>query len=422
MLTTLLVIAVLVQAFILFLALFEPDLKYEVTDRPRCPLDAPECIRLLGLLTDARLSKHTRIEILKNGSCYYDAELEAIRSAQQTVHIEAYIFQRGEVTRRFLEVLTERARAGVKVRLVLDAVGSFASWNSYFADLRRAGGCVAWYHSFHWHTLPYVNNRTHREVIVVDGKTAFVGGSGFADHWLLPRKGEPPWRDTMFRVTGSAVAELQAAFAENWLESTGQILADETCYESGEAQTGTDAMVIDSSPSAGRGTRARILFQTLLAAAQHSIHVTTPYFLPDASARREMIRAVQERGVKMKVIVPGKHSDHLLTRRSSRRIYGDLLQAGIEIYEYEPAMIHTKSLVVDSTWSIVGSTNFDHRSFGLNDEINVVVCCKTFAAQMEQDFAADLAVSHQVKYEEWRRRPITERVHESLGWLLERQE
>ena len=180
-------------------------------------------------------------------------------------------------------------------------------------------------------------------------------------------------------------------------------------------------MVVRSTPS-GRSARNRMLFQTLLASAKRSIHITTPYFLPDGSAREELIRAVRERGVDVRIIVPGKHSDHLLTRRSSRRLFGSLLRAGIKIYEYGPSMIHTKSLVVDELWSVVGSTNFDNRSFGINDEVNVAASDPELAARLEQDFAADLLESQAVTYRGWRQRPFFERAHELLGKLLERQQ
>jgi cardiolipin synthase len=275
---------------------------------------------------------------------------------------------------------------------------------------------------FRWYNLPRYNNRTHRELIVVDGRIGFIGGAGIADHWYKSRPRHKQWRDTMCRVEGRAVSGLQSMFAENWLESSGELLADSRYYPHCSVPGGGAAMVINSSPSYGRSTRARMLFQTLIASARRSIHLTTPYFLPDRSARQELVRAMVERGVELKIIVPGKHSDHLLTRRSSRRLYGELLKNGAQIYEYQPAMIHTKSLVVDGIWTVVGSTNFDSRSFGLNDEVNMAVQDEELAARMELDFQTDLVHSRRVPYSEWRRRSPFERVHEWLGWIVERQE
>ena len=226
----------------------------------------------------------------------------------------------------------------------------------------------------------------------------------------------------MFRVEGEAVTNMQAAFLENWLEVSGEILAGPEYFPFWSVDGKAEVMVVDSTPSAGQSTRARLLFQILLASAERSIEITTPYFLPDFGVREELICAIRERGVDVRIITPGKHADHLLTRRSSRRLYGDLLKAGARIFEYKPSMIHTKSLVIDGLWCAVGSTNFDHRSFGINDEVNLAVRDEVLAARLQEDFARDVARSRSVSYEEWRKRPIWERMHEGLGWILERQQ
>ncbi|HKY05677.1 MAG TPA: phospholipase D-like domain-containing protein, partial [Blastocatellia bacterium] len=219
-----------------------------------------------------------------------------------------------------------------------------------------------------------------------------------------------------------SVTSLQSAFVENWVEASGCVLVDESyfpfCEHAGDIKT----LVVDSSPSAGQSTRARMLYQTLMASARKSILITTPYFLPDASVRKELVRAMKERGVAVKIITPGKHSDHLLTRRSSRRLFGSLLRAGAEIYEYRPGMIHTKSMVIDEVWSVVGSTNFDHRSFSINDEVNLAANDSGLAARLAEDFATDMAASRKVTYRKWSRRSIFERIHEWLGRILERQQ
>ncbi len=416
------IISIAVLAFLLFLALFTPGLAYKITAHDTEPLESEDFLCVLEAITDSKIHRRGRVEVLTNGEVYYEAELDAIRRARHSVNIEAYIFQKGEVAKRFVEALTERARNGVEVRMVLDAVGSFATWESYFAELRAAGGRVCWYHPLRWHTLARFNNRTHREIVVVDGRVGFVGGAGFADHWFKGDEKNPRWRDTMFRVEGDAVASIQAGFVENWLEASGEILSGREFFPESDVEDRMEALVVDSSPGSGGSTRARILYQTLLASARKSLHVTTPYFLPDWSVRREMVRAVRERGVELKIIVPGRHSDHLLTRRSSRRLFGELLKAGARIYEYEPAMIHAKTMIVDGVWGVVGSTNFDNRSFGLNDEINLAARDEKLAARLAEDFATDLAASREITYDEWRRRPIFERMHEWLGWVLERQQ
>jgi cardiolipin synthase len=300
-------------------------------------------------------------------------------------------------------------------------VGSFNTWRRTFRELIAAGGQVRWYAPLRWYNVERFNNRTHREMLIVDGTTAFIGGAGVADHWYKGRGHKTRWRDTMVRVQGRAVNSLQAMFTENWLESSGDLLTSCRYYPGEPGQGKGQAMVINSTPSYGRSTRARMLFQVLIATARQWIHITTPYFLPDAGVRRVLIDALS-RGVEVSVLVPGKQSDHLLTRRASRRLYGPLLRHGARIYEYQPSMIHTKSTVVDGLWSVIGSTNFDSRSFGINDEVNVAAFDEALAARLEEDFRADLQVSHLITYQEWRRRPSIERANEWLGWIIERQQ
>jgi cardiolipin synthase len=226
----------------------------------------------------------------------------------------------------------------------------------------------------------------------------------------------------MFKVEGGAVTGLQSTFVENWVETTGELLSGEEYFPFCPAPGRTPAMVVTSSPTTGRSTRGRLLYQTLLGSARKSIHITTPYFLPDKAARAEMVRAMRERGVEIKVVTPGQHTDHLITRRSSRRLFGDLLRAGAWIGEYQPTMIHAKVMIVDGVVSVVGSTNFDHRSFGLNDEVNLVTFDPALADRLEEDFAKDQALCRAVSYKEWMGRSRVERLTEWFGWLLERQQ
>jgi len=417
-------IAIAFLLLMLYLALFERGLPYRVGRGPAETLDSEPFLLTLSALAGSTLHRGNRVDVLTNGDVFYEAELQAIREARDSVHLEAYIFQPGEVTARFLAVMAERARAGVAVHVVLDAVGCFLTTRGYLSPLIEAGGHVEFYHPIRWFNLPRINNRTHRELLIIDGRIGFIGGAGFADHWAGPhgRKRRPRWRDTMFRVEGDLVRDMQSVFAENWLESSGRILFDSRYFPCG-AETGpTRGMIVGSSPTAGRSTRNRMLYQTLLASARKSICITTPYFLPDRSARSELVRAIRDRGVEVKIITPGRHADHLLTRRSSRRLYGELLRAGATIFEYQPTMLHAKVLIVDGVWSVVGSTNFDNRSFGLNDEVNLGAYCPELAARLQEDFARDLAASRQVNYSAWRRRPLVERGQELVGWLLERQQ
>jgi cardiolipin synthase len=284
-----------------------------------------------------------------------------------------------------------------------------------------AGGKVAWYHPLRWNTWPRYNNRTHRELLVVDGKQAFIGGAGIADHWYTGDAKHPRWRDTVLRLEGEAVLGLQGTFAENWLESEGEILFGEDYFPNHPLEGRTETLVVNSAPSPAGATRARVLFQTLVASAQRSIFITTPYFLPDESLRRELVRAIK-RGVEVIIVTPGHKSDHALTRNSSRRLYGELLEVGARIFEYQPAMIHAKVLIVDSSWIVVGSTNCDNRSFGINDEVNLAAAAPDLAGRLEEDFRNDIANSREITLKQWNHRPVADRMREMLGWVFERQQ
>ena len=415
-----LIIAAVVSCVLLLLVLFEPGLSYRVNAPVPAP-DSRDFLRLVGAITDSDVHDASSVDVLTNGTVFYDAELDAIRAARRTVHIVAFIFHPSAIGDRFLAALTERARAGVCVRVIVDAIGSFPTPDRYFAELRAAGGNVAWYQPIRWYTLKRFNNRTHREIIVVDGSVGFVGGAGISSHWLGPAH-ERPWRDSMLRVTGNLVCGLQTAFAENWLEATSEILADDSAFPpTTTPPEGSPGIVVIGTPSPARSSPARVLFQVVLAAARVSIDVNSPYFLPDASARRELIAAAR-RGVRVRIMTPGDANNHPLARRASRRRYGELLAAGIEMLEYQPGMIHAKILVADAACCIMGSTNFDSRSFDLNDEVNIVLVDLKLAERLKEDYERDVAVSRPVTLEEWRNRPLGEKALALLGFFLERQE
>jgi cardiolipin synthase len=420
------VLALVILGVLLFLVLFEPGLDYKVNvELPSS--DSKNFLALLAAVIDEPILEVLDFQVLKNGSSFYSAELEAIRQAKASIHLEAFIFHANPIGEQFVEALAIRASEGIKVRVIVDAVGSMLTRDRFFNRLREAGGCVEWYQPLRWYTLKRYNNRTHRELLVIDGKTAFIGGAGIAAAWDEGTHGLPPWRDTMVRVDGPTAAALQTVFIENWLESSGEILADETVFPIGnrfEQPTVSEerlSLVVASSPTAGRGARARILFQLLIAAARTSIYINSPYFLPDRAMRRELIDA-SARGVKITVIVPGKFNNHLLARVTSRRYYGELISAGIELHEYQPGMIHAKTLMIDGIWSVIGSTNFDSRSFELNDEVNLAVMDRKIADRLALDFNVDLQLSRKVDLREWERRPVSERLMSSIGMVLERQE
>jgi len=415
-------IALALMTATILAGIFGPMPRYHIANPEALPPnESGDFLSLMGSLVDAHVNRRGSFEVPANGENFYPAELDAIRGAQKSVNLEAYIFQRSKIGRMYLEALTERARAGVKVNLVLDAFGSAGMTRRFLRPLLEAGGRLGWYNSLAWYRLMRLDTRTHRELLIVDGRIGFIGGAGVGDHWYTGVRGHPRWRDTMVRVEGEAVSNLQATFAENWLTTAGELLVGEPYFPRLASGRETAALVVNSTPTMGGSTRARALFQLLVVSARRSIDVTTPYFLPDAGLSDELCRAVG-RGVRVRILVPGQKSDHFLTRSTSRAGYGKLLKAGAEIYEYSPAMIHAKVMVVDSAWSVVGSTNFDNRSFGLNDEVNLAVSDPQLAARLESDMAEDLKQSSRVSLEEWTHRPVVQRAPELLGWLFERQQ
>jgi cardiolipin synthase A/B len=416
------IVALVLVASSLIGGLIGPTPKYELTDRNGLPPnDSERFLQVVEALSDAQVNRSGTLEVLTNGPSFYPAELEAIRNATQSVNIEAYIFQKGKIAEQYVTALTERARAGVRVNLVLDGFGSMGTTKRYLAPLLEAGGKAGWYNGPRWHRLMHMDNRTHREMMIVDGRIGFIGGAGIADQWYSGAKGNPRWRDSAVRIEGEAVCNLQATFAENWLAVSGEVLTGDRYFPSIKNEHPLVAMVVNSTPTVGGGTRARILFQLLLASARESISITTPYFLPDKSLTSELCRAV-EHGLRVRILVPGRKSDHMLTRSTSRAGYGELLKAGAEVYEYQPSMIHAKVLCVDNLWVVVGSTNFDNRSFGINDEVNLAIRDANVAMRFENDMAFDLEQSRSISLNEWKNRPVTERATELMGLVFERQQ
>jgi cardiolipin synthase A/B len=377
----------------LLIDFFASAVPYSMPDKNTAPLDSEDFIQFLSLVTDGT-RRHSHISRLKNGAEFFPAYLKAIRGAKYAVNLEFYEFQGGRIGDEILAALAERAQAGVEVRIIVDALGSFATRNSYFDGLRAAGGHMCWYHPLRWNTWPKANNRTHRKLLIIDGETGFIGGAGIADHWLYETS-VPVWRDTVFCVEGEAVAGLISAFCENWLESSGEILSSSKQFAFRSIPEGVESFVVSSTPHGG-GTQARILFQALINSARHTIRITTPYFLPDRSARQALIAAIEERGVQVQILTAGARIDHPIIRKLSHRSVRHMLQAGAEIFEYEPSMIHAKLMTVDSMWNVIGSTNFDHRSFALNDEVNLAVLDRELAAIIEADFFEDLEKSEKL--------------------------
>ena len=377
-------------------------------------------VHVLESTLQAHLEHDNRVEILTNGDHFYPAMLDAIRQAQETVTMECYIFKKGAIGEQFIEALCERAKAGVRVTLVMDAIGSFGAFRKSAKPLEAAGCRVAAYQRPMWYRLSRLNNRTHRELLVVDGTVAFAGGAGVADWWAGPLHGKPMWRDMMARIEGPLVARIQGVLAENWLECCGEIMTGPETYKPHHPVGDVAGFAIKSSP-ADRSTASRTLFQALVEGANDSVLIESPYFLPD-KAFREAIRRTAGRGVKFVVIVPGSHSDQRWVRLASRRMYGQLLDAGVRIFEYEAGMTHVKTLLVDRLWAVIGTTNFDNRSFEHNDEVNIAFRDANVSARLARDFEADLLVAKEITFDDWRGRPLWEKLIGAVAWILERQQ
>ena len=412
------IIGATIICWTLVVVLFTPAIAYHL--RERVPVGTPEFLRMLRAICQTTVHGGNRMDVFTNGPNFYPAMIEAIRAAQHSVNLECYIFMPGQVADAFVDALAERARAGVVVSLVADAIGSLWLFGKPVRKLREAGCRVNTYQALRWYSLARLNNRTHRELLVIDGKVAFMGGAGVADWWAHPHKGRPHWRDTMVRVEGPAVASIQGVFVENWLECCGEVLTGEAYFPTLQCPGDSTAFLVKSSPS-DRATTVRVVFQSLIEGAETSLCINTPYFLPDRPLRRAIMRTAR-RGVSMRIIVPGPVTDQRWVRLASRRVYGGMLRAGVRLFEYRPAMMHAKILICDGTWSVIGTTNMDNRSFEHNDEVNMVMLDGSVTARLTADFERDLADCTEVTLAEWRKRPLWEKALNPVVWILERQQ
>ena len=382
------------------------------------PADS-QFVRVMGSLLGPGVLGGNQVTTLLNGDEIFPAMLGAIRSARRSITFETYIYWSGDVGRRFAEALSERARAGVKTHLLLDWVGSGKMESAMLDEMERAGVEIVRYRPLRWYNLDRLNNRTHRKLLIVDGRTGFTGGVGVADHWLGNAQDPEHWRDSHFRAEGPVVAQLQAAFMDNWIESQGRILDGRDYFPLLEPAGAQLAQAFRSSPSEGSASM-RLMYLLAIAAATRSIRIANAYFVPDSLVVDMLVQA-RERGVAVEIIVPGPVLDAQIVRRASRAKWGPLLRAGVKIYEYQPTMYHTKVMVVDDVWSSVGSTNFDDRSFRLNDEANLNVLDAEFGAAQARVFAEDRERSRQITLEAWERRPFKERLQERFASLFDSQ-
>jgi len=379
----------------------------------------PQFARAMGVLLGPPILEGNRLEVLLNGDQIFPSMLSAIRGARKTITFESYIYWSGTIGREFAEALSERSRAGVKVHVLLDWLGSSKLDPDQLAMMVDAGVSVRKFHEPVWYHLDRMNNRTHRKVLVVDGTVGFTGGVGIADVWSGNAQDPDHWRDTHFRAEGPVVAQMQAVFMDNWIKVTGEVLHGAEYFPPLERRGSGAAQMFSSSPEGGSESM-HLMYLLAINAAAKSIHLSSAYFVPDELTREALIAAAK-RGVRVQIITPGKHMDAETVRRASRARWGDLLQSGIEISEYQPTMYHCKVLVVDGLWISVGSTNFDNRSFALNDEANLNILDPAFAARQIAIFEQDRAHATPITFAQWQQRPLTEKVVEHTAALLSLQ-
>ncbi|MFI5324762.1 MAG: phosphatidylserine/phosphatidylglycerophosphate/cardiolipin synthase family protein [Candidatus Rokuibacteriota bacterium] len=354
-----------------------------------------------------------RADVLLNGQEIFPAKLEVIRAARKTITYAQYVFEEGAPAADIAQALAERSRAGVKVHVLLDAVGSLLMPSQYRDWMTEAGCEVAFYRPVTPWTIDRANYRNHRRILVADGRVGITGGSGTSGKWSGDGKQAGQWRDTDVRVEGPVVNQLQGAFAENWLEATGSVLGGADYFPWPiEAKGAVESQIVRSSP-AGGSVAMYTMFLLAMASARRTIYITNPYFVPDDKMIETLVQA-RRRGVRVVLLLPGA-IDHNLVRQASRAQLGRLLLEGIQIYEYQAALLHSKTMVIDSIWATVGSTNLDRRSFELNEELNLVVYNGDIALRLERVFDEDLGRSRQVTYAQWRNRGIVSRILEMLS-------
>jgi cardiolipin synthase A/B len=372
--------------------------------------------RSMSQLLGPPILEGNRVTPLENGVAIFPAMLAGIARAEKTITFETYIFHAGEVADRFASALAAKAREGVRVHVLLDGMGCDCVQGEPLQRMRDAGVQVEVYHL---KNLGRVNQRTHRKLLVIDGKLGFTGGVGIADEWLGDADAPEHWRDTHYQVEGPVVAQLQAAFLDNWMKTHATVLHGNAYFpEIGKAGTHRCQM-FKSSPMEGSES-ARLMYLLSITAAEKSLRVGNAYFVPDDLVTDTLIAAVK-RGVTVEVLVPGPHLDSLLVKHASRHRWGRLLRNGVRVFEYQPTMYHCKTMIIDELWVSVGSANFDNRSFRLNDEANLNVFDQEFAERESAVFRKDLESAREIKLEEWRRRPLLEKVGDAAVALLRSQ-
>ncbi len=383
-------------------------------------VDSPDFLRASEALTGAPISEGNDAELLINGDRIFPALLETIRSAERTLCVQTYVYWKGEIANDLAGAICDRAKAGVECNVILDALGAVKMDRTLVGEMEDAGVRVILFRPPKPYALRRLTNRTHRRVVVVDGTVGLTGGVGIASEWEGDADGPDHWRDTHVRVRGPVVRGLQGTFGENWLEATGEVLSGEGYLPHLDPVDGGGRMQLVRSSAGVGDTNAEALYYLAIASASRSIDLTAAYFVP-RPAFVEALTLAAERGVAIRILVPGPHIDKNFVRTAGRAAYEELLGAGIEIHEYQPTMLHAKSMVVDGAWSSVGTVNFDNRSFQLHDEVTLCIWSEEFAAELGDAFAADLERSERIDPERWSGRGAHQRAGQAASKLLRRE-
>ena len=390
---------------------------FDLRDAPHVGSD--DFARLVEALTGAPLREGNDVTVLKNGCQIFPAMLDAIAAAEHTIDFATYAYWTGDIAHDFANALCERAKAGVKVNVLLDAIGASKMDRSLVDALRSSGADVEWFRPPHWYSLEKMNNRTHRKILVVDGCVGFTGGVGIAEEWTGDCEDPDHWRDTHVRVEGPVARDILGGFIENWAEAHRSILTGRHLPDVHPVEGGVRAQVTRSSAQKG-ATEAEQLFYSAIASAREKLWITTAYFAPRQAFVDSLIDAV-DRGVDVQFIVNGPNIDNNLVRQAGHVSFGELLRGGVRIHEYQRTMLHAKVAVVDGCWATIGSINFDNRSFALNDELNLSIQNDEVAKELEDHFVSDLDDCIELTPSGWRGRPVSKRAKEKASALIRRE-
>ncbi|MFZ2236410.1 MAG: phospholipase D-like domain-containing protein [Dokdonella sp.] len=397
-----------------------PDKKIERKVEHRYGVHDAQFQREMSVLLGPTIVDGNKVTALQNGSDIFPAMLEAIRGAKVSITFETYIYWSGSIGQEFSDALAESARAGVPVNVTIDWLGSIKMEQEQLDEMEKAGVKLHRYRPLRWYNFSRMNNRTHRKLLVVDGTIGFTGGVGIADQWQGDAQDPEHWRDAHFRVEGPVVAQIQAAFNDNWIKQTGDVLNGAEYFpEITPTSGGMRAQMFLASP-AGGSESMHLMYLMAIAASEKTIDLAASYFVPDKLALDALLDA-RRRGVRIRIMVPGEHIDSEAVRLRSTALWGDLLAAGVTIQQFTPTMMHTKMLIIDGLMVSVGSTNFDIRSFQLNDEASMNIFDEPFARQMTEVFEADLAKSTPYTAEMWNDRPWYTRLAEGAFYPLTTQ-